>query len=161
VKGEVKVKSFTQIPEDVFAYGPLRSAQGEIVLTPTSWRLVKGGFAVLCPEVDTPEQAKALSGTELYVDRAELPEPDEDEYYFEDLIGLEVKTTDGKRMGRVLAVHDYGAGTMLEISGGTDKKGHDLGAFFHSFSKKSVPVVDLAAKRVVILTEEAIIAKKD
>jgi len=115
VRGEIKVKSFTGEAKDCFAYGPLRDEEGNIFLTITAHRSVKTAFAVFADEIKTREQAQALSGTKLYVYRTDMPQPDEDEFYFEDLIGCEVKTTDGKRMGKIIAVHNYGAGDLLEI----------------------------------------------
>ncbi|MEE9272327.1 MAG: ribosome maturation factor RimM [Robiginitomaculum sp.] len=161
VRGEVKIKSFTQDPENCFSYGNLRGADGAVLLSVTSYRVIKNGFAATCPQIDTREQAKALGGTQLYVYRKDMPEPEEDEFYFEDLIDCEVKTTDGKRMGKVLTVHNYGAGDLLEISGGKDKKGNKLGMFFHPFNVKTTPVVDIGSRKIVILIEEAIIAKED
>ncbi|MCF6220716.1 MAG: ribosome maturation factor RimM [Robiginitomaculum sp.] len=148
VRGEVKVKSFTEVPEDCFVYGHLRNEAGDVFLTITSHRAVKNGFAVICEEVKTREQAQALSGTKLYVHRADMPAPDEDEFYFADLIGLEVKTTDGKRMGKIMQVHNFGAGDMLEISGTKD-----VPEFYHPFTKLAVPKVDIKAGRVVIFIE--------
>lgn len=115
----------------------------------------------MCEGVSTPEQAQALNGTELFVARANMPAPAEDEFYFEDLIGCEVKTTDGKRMGKVFAVHNYGAGDLLEISGGKDKKGNELGEFYHAFTKTAVPSVDIKAGRIVIFIEDVVIAKEN
>ena len=160
VKGEVKIKSFTQNPEDCFAYGPLRGEDGEVLLTVVSHRPITKAFAARFEEVTTPEQARALNNTELFVYRADMPAPDEDEFYFEDLVGLSVKTTDGKRMGKIMAVHNYGAGDLLEISGGKDKKGNPTGEFFHAFTKVAVPKVDIKAGQIVIFIEEAINAKE-
>ncbi len=156
VRGEVKIKSFTGNPEDCFSYGPLKNKDGDIVLTVKSHRPIKNGFAAMCEGIATPEQAQAINNMELYVTRADMPTPDEDEFYFEDLIGCEVKTTDGRRMGKVLAVHNYGAGDLLEISGGKDKKGNELGEFYHAFTKKTVPSVDIKAGRIVIFIEDVI-----
>jgi len=156
VNGEVKIKSFTGVAENCFAYGPLRNENGDVFLTITSKRAVRNGFAVLCEQVETREQAQALSGTKLYVYRADMPTPDEDEFYFEDLIGLEVKTTDGKRMGKIVQAHNFGAGDMLEISGTKD-----VPEFYHPFTKIGVPKVDIKAGRVVILIEEAISAQEN
>ncbi len=155
VRGEVRVKSFTDQAQDCFSYGPLRRADGEVLLKVVSFRPVKNAFAAVCQGIETPEQADGLKNTKLYVRRTDLPAPETDEFYFEDLIGLAVKTTDGKRMGEVMAVHDFGAGTMLEISG-TDKTAN----FFHAFNKKTVPIVDINAGRVVIFIEEVVIAKE-
>ena len=149
VKGEVKVKSFTQNPADCLAYGPLLDAEGVPVLTPLSHRSVKDALAVRAQEVTTREAAEGLKSTKLYIRRAALPEPDEDEFYFSDLVGLDVKTTDGKRMGKIIAVHEFGAGDMLEIK---PKQG---ASFFHPFTKMATPKVDLDAARVVIKIIEA------
>ena len=149
VKGEVKLKSFTQNPEDCVAYGPLLDEAGAVILTPTSHRPVKDALAVRAQEVTTREQAEALKSKKVYVLRAALPEPEEDEFYFTDLVGLEVKTTDGKRMGKVIAVHEFGAGDMLEI------KPKGAASFFHPFTKIATPKVDISAGRVVIKIVEA------
>lgn len=144
VKGEVKLKSFTDNPEDCVKYGPLYNAQEDIVLTPQSHRLVTKGIAVRALEIKTREAAEALKSTKLYVPRALLPQPEEDEFYLSDLIGLDVKTTDGKRMGKVMAVHNFGAGDILEI------KPKDSASFFHPFTKIAVPKLDLNAGRLII-----------
>lgn len=149
VKGEVKIKSFCETPEDIFSYNVLLDKNGETILTPISQRAVKNAFAVICKEIKTREQAQALAGKKLYVLRTDMPEPEEDEFYFEDLIGLEVKTTDGKRMGKVMAVHNYGAGDLLEIM---DK---DNKTFFHPFTKNAVPKVDIKDGRIIIKIDEA------
>ena len=86
VKGEVKLKSFTDVAENCVSYGPLLSETGEVILTPTSHRLVKGAVAIRCPEVKTREEAEALKSTKLYVPRENFPAPEEDEFYAADLI---------------------------------------------------------------------------
>lgn len=149
VKGEVKLKSFTDIPENCVSYGPLLSEEGEVVLTPASHRLVKGAVAVTCLEVKTREEAEGLKSTKLYVPRKNFPAPEEDEYYAADLIGLEVKSTDGKRIGKIIAVEDFGAGDLLEI------KPKDGKSFYHPFTLAATPKVDIKAGRVVIKVEEA------
>ena len=122
---------------------------GAVILTPTSHRPVKDAMAVRAQEVTTREQAQALKSKKVYVLRASLPDPDEDEFYFTDLVGLDVKTTDGKRMGKVIAVHEFGAGDMLEI------KPKGAASFFHPFTKVATPKVDIGAGRVVIKIVEA------
>lgn len=156
VKGEMKIKSFTAEPSACMEYAPWLDEKGEVVLTPSSARPVKDGFAVFCDGIDNPEDALKFRGQKLYVYRSDMPDPEEDEFYFEDLIGLDVKTTDGKRMGKVKAAHNYGAGDLLEITGGKDKKGNPLGEFFHPFTKVAVPVVDMKGRRMVIFIEEVI-----
>jgi 16S rRNA processing protein RimM len=149
VKGEVKLKSFTDIAENCVSYGPLLSDSGEVILTPSSHRLVKGAVAIKCPEVKTREDAERLKSTKLYVPRESFPEPEEDEFYASDLIGLEVKSTDGKRVGKIIAVEDFGAGDLLEI------KPKDGKSFYHPFTIAATPKVDIKAGRVVIKIEEA------
>jgi len=149
VKGEVKLKSFTDTPENCVSYGPLLSQTGKVILTPSSHRRVKEALAIKCPEVTTREQAEALKSTKLYVPRANFPPPEEDEFYASDLIGLEVKSTDGKRIGKIIGVHDFGASDLLEI------KPKEGASFYHPFTKAATPKVDIKAGRVVIKVQEA------
>jgi len=148
VKGEVKVKSFTEKPEDCLSYGPLMNEMGQIILTPLSHRRVKGFLAVKSDEFATREDAEAHKSMKLYVNRAALPEPEEDEFYYEDLVGLEVKSTEGRRLGKVVAVHEFGAGDMLEI------KPKEGASWFHPFTKAAVPKVDLKAGRIVVVLSD-------
>ena len=144
VKGEVKLKSFTAKAEDCAAYGPLYDDAGTLILTPKTSRTVKNFIAVMADEIKSREMAEGLKSTKLYVKRSVLPQTDEDEFYFTDLVGLDVKSTDGKRMGKVVAVHEFGAGDMLEI------KPKDSASFYHPFTKVGVPKVDIAAGRIII-----------
>lgn len=155
VKGEVKIKPFTETPKACLNYGPLRDKTGNIILTVKSSRMVKKALAAITEEVKTREQAEALKSTKLYVYRSDMPEPDEDEFYHEDLVGLTAELEDGTAMGLVKAVQNFGAGDVLEISGGTDAKGEKIKAFFHPFSKIAVPLVDIKGGRLVIVIEEA------
>ena len=144
VRGEVRVKSFTADPEAVFDYGPLVDAAGKLVLTPKSARPGKDHFIVRPKEQKQKEDWDALRGTLLHVPRASLPEADEDEFYIEDLVGLDVFAGGNERAGRVRAVQDFGAGDLLEIdlAGG--------GSVLVPFTLADVPVVDLAARRLVV-----------
>ena len=158
VAGEVKLKSFTQEPESCVLYGPLYGQDGALILTPESHRVMTNHIALKAPEIKTREEAEGLKGTALYVPRDVLPEPDEDDFYYSDLIGLEVKTASGQRMGKVAAVHEFGAGDMLEIhppAKATDKQGKPLQSFFHPFTKAAVPKIDLKAGRIIIEIIEA------
>ena len=148
VKGEIKLKSFTDVPENCVSYGPLLSEAGELILTPLTHRRVKGAVAIKCFEVKTREEAEALKSTKLYVPRANFPAPEEDEFYAADLVGLEVKSTDGKRIGKIIAVEDFGAGDLLEIK---PKEGK---SFYHPFTLAATPKVDIKAGRVVIKVQE-------
>jgi len=153
VKGEVKIKSFTQNPADCLTYGPFCDKNGTIILTPERSRKTGKFFAAHCKEVKTPEQAEALKSTKLYISRAALPTPEEDEFYYSELIGLSVELADGTPKGKVKAVHDFGGGDLLEIKTPGEKD------WFHPFSKEAVPRVDIKGGRVVIEIIEPEIAK--
>ena len=158
VKGEVKLKSFTQIAEDCAAYGPLYNEAGNRVLTPQSHRVMTHHIALKAAEITQREAAQALNGVALYVPRDVLPETDEDEFYYSDLVGLEVKSTSGQRMGTIIAIHEFGAGDMLEIQPDekiAQKQGTSARSFFHPFTKICVPKIDLKARRVIIHIIEA------
>jgi len=107
------------------------------------------------PEITSREQALGMKGVLLYVPRENLPEiEDEDDFYYSDLVGLDVKTSDGKRAGRVKAVHEFGAGDMLEIQ--PPKSAEKQASWFHPFTKLAVPKIDLKAGRIVIHIEDAV-----
>jgi len=144
VKGEVRIKSFTDDPAACLTYGPLMNETGEIVLTPLKSRPVKGGFAITTKEVKTREQAESLKSTKLYIRRSSLPDADEDEFYYSDLIGMTVETADGDKKGRIKAIHDFGSGDVLEIQTPGKKD------WYHPFTKDAVPVVDVKSGKVII-----------
>ena len=156
VHGAVKVKSYTQNPEDFSIYGPLLDEAGQIILTPKNPRPVGNAFTMRSPEIKTREQALGMKGALLYVPRAAFPDiEDEDDFYYSDLIGLEVKTSDGKRAGTVKAVHEFGAGDMLEVQ--PPKSAEKQASWFHPFTKLAVPKVDIKGRRLVIHIEDAVI----
>lgn len=153
VKGEVKLKAFTQNAMDCVSYGPLLSADGEIVLTVISARAVKDALSVRAEEVKTREEAEGLKSMKVYVPRNALPETDEDDFYYVDLIGLEVKSTSGQRLGSIIGVHEFGAGDMLEIK--PPKSAEKQASYFHPFTKAAVPKVDLKAGRIIVVPQIA------
>lgn len=136
IKGEVRVRSFTEDPEDVGAYGPLLDAKGRRY-TVASARLQKTVVVVRFKEVADRNAAELLNGTELFVDRSALPEEGEDEFYQADLVGLVARTVDGTVIGEVTGFHDFGAGDILEIA-------PDQGtSIMIPFTEAAVPEVDL------------------
>ena len=155
VRGDVRVKSFTADPDAVFDFGPLMDETGKVVVTPKSARPGKDHFIVRPKEQKQKEDWDALRGTLLHVPRASLPEADEDEFYIEDLVGLDVYSGGEEPAGRIRAVQDFGAGDLLDIdlAGG--------GSVFVPFTLADVPVVDLAARRVVVATLEEWTAADD
>jgi 16S rRNA processing protein RimM len=150
VRGEVKLRAFTAEPKACLTYGPLRDEQGKIVLTPKSSRIVKKALALWCEEITTREQAEAIKGTQLYVYRSDMPDTGEDEYYYSDLAGLRVETLGGKTVGTIKAVHNFGAGDLLEISPSLTLRESGEKDYYLSFSLSAVPRVDIKGGRVVI-----------
>lgn len=116
VRGEVRVTAFTADPLALKAYGPLLRADGGVGLTLTTARAAKGAVIGRAKEIETKEQADALRGLKLFVPRERFPAPDEDEVYVTDLIGLEARDPDGRVLGRIKAVQNFGASDMLEIT---------------------------------------------
>ncbi len=144
VTGAVRIKSFTAEPKDIAAYGPLSDEGGERVFEIKVTGMSKSQVVAEIEGVADRGAAEALKGTRLFLPRARLPAPGEEEYYHDDLIGLGVELTDGTALGTVVAVHDFGAGDVIEV-------GRDgAAAVLAPFSRAVVPVVDIAAGRLVI-----------
>ncbi|MEX0809467.1 MAG: ribosome maturation factor RimM [Dongiaceae bacterium] len=154
VRGEVRLASFTEQPEAIAAYGPLSDKSGKRQFALVLKGRVRGDNLVAAiAGIGDRNQAEALAGTELYVDRTQLPAiDDEAEYYHVDLIGLDVEDEDGRALGRVMNVADYGAGPMLEIRG-------EGGELLLPFTDAVVPVVDLAGGRLVVVPPAEIEAR--
>ena len=144
VAGEVRLKSFCAEPEAIADYGPLYTEDGLRSFTIKLTRPVAGGLGARMSGVLTKEQADALKGVSLYVDRTRLPNLPDDEYYHSDLIGLEVRDTGGVVLGQVTAMHNHGAGDLMEV-GGPGRK-----VVLVPFTLAVVPTVDLASGRVVV-----------
>ena len=116
VRGLVRVKSFTEEPADIAAYGPLGDAKCARQYALDVTGSAKGVLLARIDGVADRNAAEALKGTELYIDRDALPQPDEDEFYHTDLIGLPALLADGSAYGTVRALHEFGAGDMIEIA---------------------------------------------
>jgi 16S rRNA processing protein RimM len=149
VKGEVRVRSFTDDPEACFSYGPLLDANGATVLTPLKVRLLNEGFGVQAKESRQREEWEALRGTLLHVPRGALPETEtEDEIYVADLIGAEIVHVDGRLLGKVKAAHNFGAGDLLEIEPPSGA------AYMLAFNRDVFPEIDIEARRLVANPDE-------
>ncbi|MBL4739695.1 MAG: 16S rRNA processing protein RimM [Sneathiella sp.] len=148
IKGEVKIKTFTGSPEDIVSYGPLENKAATVKYKLSFVGFSKGSPVVRIKGVSDRNQAEALKGTELYVDRDKLPEIEsDDEFYHADLIDLDAVFEDGTKYGKILRLHDFGAGDMLEIvpDGKSDKS-----AILVPFTTEMVPTVDIGAGQVVL-----------
>lgn len=144
VRGEVRLKSFCAQPEAIASYGPLWSEDGLRSFDVTLGPSVAQGFAARLAGVQSREQADALRGVRLFADRDRLPGLLDDEFYYADLIGLQVFDTGGAPLGRVKAVLNHGASDLLELVTPGQK-----GAVLLPFTRAIVPTVDLAAGRIV------------
>jgi 16S rRNA processing protein RimM len=145
VKGEVRLKSFCTEPEAIASYGPLFTEDGRLSFKVTLTRPVAGGLGARLSGVATKEQADALKGTSLYAEREKLPPAGDDEFYHADLIGLDVVDTGGVPVGQVRAIHNHGAGDLLEILGPGMTS-----ALLLPFTVAAVPTVDIAARRIIV-----------
>jgi len=157
VKGETKIKTFTEAPENIVAYGPVETEDGKRCFSLTFIRPLKPGFSLAhAPEILNREDAEGLKGTRLYVDRDRLPAPDEDEFYLNDLVGLKVIDESGAPMGVVNAIYNFGAGDLIELKDIPDVKGLRLVAF----TQENVPLVDIG-NQVITIQHEAVHAGAD
>src|SRR3984893_6277583 len=144
VRGAVKLWTFTEDPLAVKSYGPLVTKDGARQFVVTHAREAKGHLVATLKGIATREEAERLNGIELYVAREKLPATDEGEYYHADLIGLAAVNAAGEPLGRVTAIHNFGAGDIIEIApphGAT---------MLLPFTNAVVPTIDVAGGRVVI-----------
>jgi 16S rRNA processing protein RimM len=150
VRGAVKLWTFTEDPLAVKRYGPLTTKDGARQFEVASAREANGHLVATLKGVATREEAERLNGVELYIAREKLPETDEGEYYHTDLIGLAAVNAANEPIGRVTAIHNFGAGDIIEIApphGAT---------MLLPFTNAVVPTVDLANGRVVIVLPDEI-----
>lgn len=150
VRGAVKLWTFTEQPLAVMNYGPLATKDGTRKFEIATAREAKGHLVATLKGIATREDAERLNGVELYIAREKLPATGEDEYYHADLIGLAAVTPANEPLGHVVAIHNFGAGDIIEI-------GPAHGAtMLLPFTNAVVPSVDLASGRVVIELPEEI-----
>ena len=146
VRGEVRVTAFTDDPASLLDYSPLLNGSGAPALTLIAGRVDKGAVVARAKEIETREQAQAMRGLRLYIDRDRLPEPDyEDEFYLADLIGLAAISPAGEPVGHIKSVHNFGAGDLLEIEppGGAP-------SWWAPFTRAVVPEIRIADGVVVV-----------
>ena len=150
IRGEVLIKTYTEAPENVGAYGPLSDESGVRTFNLKSARAAPKGVVARLQGVDDRNAAEALKGIALYIERDRLPAAADGEFYHADLIGLAAVDSDGKPLGEIVAVQNYGAGDLLEIRliGRSQTE-------FAPFTEACVPEVNVAAKRVVVVLPDA------
>jgi 16S rRNA processing protein RimM len=148
LKGAVKAKIFTASPEALTSYGALRDKNGR-EFSITAFRPGKPGEAVMSfSDVTSREAAEALKGTELFIAREALPKPGEEEFYHADLIGLEAQDSEGRILGTVAALHNYGAGDIIEITRA------DGDSVLMAFTRETVPSIDIPGGRIIVAVPE-------
>jgi 16S rRNA processing protein RimM len=147
VRGAVKVKIFTAYGEDLFGYPTLRDQAGKVYKLTLFAPKQNDLFVVMVEGISSREEAEALRGVRLYVDRSELPPLPSDEFYYEDLIGLTVVDQSGEKIGTVSTVQNYGAGDFFDIQA---EAGDQCTL---PFTKEAVPEVNLGAKKIIINPE--------
>jgi 16S rRNA processing protein RimM len=145
IRGEVKLKSFTADPMAVRNYGLLTTEDGSATFEIEAVRPAKGHLIARFRGVSDRDAAERLTNLKLFVPRERLPPPSADEFYHADLIGLSAMTADGTEVGTIIAVHDFGAGDILELrppAGGT--------TIMLPFNEACVPGVDIAGRRIIV-----------
>lgn len=149
LKGEVRLRSFTETPAAIAGYGPLEDETGTKKIEIDSVRPGPKGLIAKVKGVATREAAEALTGTKLYVPRDRLPEADKDEYYHSDLIGLRAFDAYEVEIGTVVAVHNFGAGDIIEVKllGGGDN-------LLLPFTDATVPEIDTEERRITLVLPE-------
>jgi 16S rRNA processing protein RimM len=140
VRGLVRIKSFTEDPMAVGAYGPLSDESGKKEYRVEILSAARDAVLARIEGVADRTAAEALRGLRLYVDRSALPETGEREWYEADLIGLEAVGADGRDWGKVIAFHDFGAGSVMEVSGGV----------MLPFTDEAVPEIDVEGGKVLV-----------
>ena len=145
IRGQLLIHTYTELPEDIASYGALKDESGTRQFEIEIIRVTPKGVVARITGVEDRTAAEALRGTDLYVDRERLPPPEEEEFYHSDLIGLDAFEPDGTHLGEVTAVHNFGAGDILEIrpaSGNTEML---------PFTREAVPEIDLTSKRLIVV----------
>jgi 16S rRNA processing protein RimM len=144
VQGAVRIKTFTEAPKDIARYGQLTDETGARSFDLHLVGVAKGVVIARVAGIQDRRQAGALRGLRLCLPRSALPETNAEEYYHADLIGLEAVLRDGTPVGRVRAIHDFGAGDTLELA----RPGAP--PVMVPFTRAVVPVVEPAAGRLVL-----------
>ena len=150
LQGEVRIRSFTAEPGAIAAYGPLEDEAGTRLFEIESLRVAKALTARL-KGVESRGQAEALTGTKLYVPRSRLPAREEDEWYHSDLIDLAALDPDGATIGTVIAVHNFGAGDLLEI-----RPASGAATVLMPFTRETVPEVDVEGGWLKVVPPEGL-----
>ena len=149
LKGEVRLRSYTQDPAEIAAYGPLQVEAGTALIEIEHVRVTPKAVIAHIKGVNTREGAEALNGTKLYLPRAALPEREVGEWYVADLIGLFAVDASGAPLGTVVGVHNFGASDLIEVA-----PTHGGETLLVPFTEAAVPEVDIENGRLVLIPPE-------
>lgn len=152
IRGELRIRTYTEAPEDIGAYGPLEDEAGDRRFSLLKIRSVKGGVVARLDGIRDRTQAETLKGTLLFVDRAKLPDQDDGVWYHTDLIGLAAIDANGAALGEVVSVQNYGAGDLLEI-----RPVDGSATLLIPFTEDVVPNVDIAGGSLSINPPEGLL----
>ena len=155
VRGEVRITAYTADPQSLLRYRDLMREDGSPGLTILSGRPAKAGVVARVQEITTPEQADALRGLKLYVDRDLLPPADEDEFYLADLIGIEARDAAGAVIGKVISVQNFGADDLLEIKPPVGP------SWWLPFTREAVPEVNVGERWVTVVRPDEVDGDRD
>ena len=150
LKGEVRIRSYTQDPAAIAGYGTLQDEHGRAIEV-ESLRVTPKALIARIRGVTTREAAEALARTRLYIARARLPERGEEEWYHSDLIGLAAVDMKGEPVGTVVAIHNFGAGDLIEVKPATGGP-----TVLVPFTRDTVPEVDVEGGRLVLAPPEGL-----
>lgn len=144
IRGEVKVKAFTEDERSLAKYGVVRNEDGtrefDLKIVGRSKELLR----IKIKGVEDRNTAETLIGTGFYIERSRLPEPEEDEFYHADLIGLEARGADGEKIGTVNALYNFGAGDLIEL------KTADGSLEMLPFTRQYVPTIDVKNGFIIV-----------
>ena len=153
IRGEVRIKPFGDA-DMLDRYGPLYDAQGRSYEI-TAMRPQKTVLVVRFRGIDSREAAETLNGVELFVDRSALPAPEEDEFYLSDLIGLRTVSPEGEMLGKVVEVHDFGAGDILEIRLANGK------SELFAFTRENFPDIRIAQGEITFVPPQTVSEREE
>jgi 16S rRNA processing protein RimM len=149
LKGELRIRSYTEVPGDIASYGPLEDESGARHVEFESLRVTPKGVIARVKGIITREQAEALNRTKLYVPRSRLPAREEEEWYHSDLVGLAAVGQDGVALGTVVAVLNFGAGDLIEVRPATGGE-----SLIVPFTRDTVPEIDIEKGHLVLVPPE-------
>ena len=155
-RGEVRIRSYTEDARAVAAYGPVTDEAGSRSMTVKILNASNGVVTARIEGVKDRTEATALKGTRLYVPRSALPDPGDEEFYHCDLIGLQAELVGGGALGTVSAVHNYGAGDVIEIT----RPGRKAPVLL-PFTRATVPVIDARAGRIKVDLPQGVLGTRD